>query len=333
MRRSAGALAFLVLFVARPAAAQPSLACTLEGTGRFDAIRLPLGDAPPLELSFRRTSARVEVSGSDEARIQTTEGLLLTGTIAASGISAALRAPVEPRPGLLRLRPGVPVTLRRLAPLIVDATLTSGLTVEGLEVPCDALRAGEPERTPEWEADAPTRGALVSRGDALTLHLAPDSSVTLTLAVRALRLAEVERRGGWIRVRRDFMSGATVTGWVRARDVTSGALEAFSEIGQGSGGGLGLCGTGRRDAYLGPATLTRGAAIRESRDGRAYATAGRDIQLREVAIAMNDGWAQILRIDGVEDGDECRQELSRLWVRVEDIRLPHGARPPRTARP
>lgn len=258
-------------------------------------------------------------------RVESAGALVWSGTAEASDVSVALARDLR-LPGLT-LRPGVPVSELSL-PLrgspAVDAELADGVWLRAVEVPCDGLALEESIATAELP-DGPERGDVLPRGRSLRVHARPGGpSVLLRLEhPAALRLARAERRGEWLRVRRELASGASLDGWVRASSVEivdeQSLAGSLSDIGSGSG-----CGRGSSHTYRGPATLLAGAEVRTAVDGVVWAVASADVEV-VVAIRWGAEWAQIERVSGLLMPDEpCPSILEIAFVPRSSLRLPPG---------
>ncbi|MFK7987653.1 MAG: hypothetical protein AB8I08_16670 [Sandaracinaceae bacterium] len=142
-----------------------------------------------------------------------------------------------------------------------------------------------------------------------------------------LPLSEVERRSGWVRVRRDFRRGSTLDGWVRESDVEQITEHDFDTVGESyEWGGLGLCSSGSSHTYRGPATLLAGSEVRDASDGAVWARVEQDLPLTSVRVRWGSGWAQLVRVDGIHDHEDCTADLDRAWVPVTALRFPNSAR-------
>lgn len=315
-----------LLLCALPSLAQAQgRACTLRGAGELPHVRVRPRGATPFELSVTDRPVAVTATRSERARVRATSGLIFEGEMASGDVPIALGREVRVAHGVLTLRPGTAISVVSLRRRAVAVELDDDVRVASVTVPCDALRVGPAAAASELPPDAPEAGALLSRGEALHVHARPGGPA-LTVEAAGLRLAEVARRGGWVRVRRDFFDGSTLQGWVREAELERVPEEPFAEIGHGYGmGGLGLCGTGGAHAYRGPATLVAGAQVREAREGVAWARAAEDVEVR-VYFLFGAEWAQLTRVEGLRDYEGCTQELDRAWVPVASLRFPPGAR-------
>ncbi len=311
------ALALLIL------PAPVSADCTLAGVGTVPEVRIEVPGGAPIEASLEQQPLTVELRDDPRASFRATGALAFAGTADASAVPVALRR--ARRVGPLVLRPGTAILRATTAGagLSVDARLTEGI-VAALTLPCDALRVGATADPPAGAPEgAPTHTTLEAAAPRLLVHRAVGSPgpVTIRIEQGTLRLAEIARRGEWVRVRRDFFDGSTLDGWVRAAEVrATGSLE-LAETMFGTLVGGGICGHGGSHTYVGPATLRAGAVVRAAPDGAAWARATRAIEVR-VTWPWDSPWVEVNEVEGLRARGECPNLVTFAFVRREDVEMP-----------
>lgn len=321
-------LALLALLATPTLSSAEAQACVLEGTASVDPVTIAPPGAPPFDLQLEEHPLRVEL-GPRTARVVSTSALAFEGTAAAGAIPVALARVT--RVGPLEIDPGVTVERTRLpadggSPTL-DLRLDREVTARGVPVGCEALRLGRSADPREPPRDSPSHLDLGVRVLRLRVTSAPGSGVAVTLALEStssLSLTEVERRGAFVRVRRDFQDGARLDGWVRSSHVRTVPREEVAMFGTGFGfGGLGLCGVGAGShRYRGPATLRAGAEVRVSAGGPTWATVRRDLPVRQIDWLDGAAWAQVTRFEGVRGHGPCADVLETAWVPAAAVILP-----------
>lgn len=292
--------------------------CALVGVASVPRVRIEPtgGSAFEIDLVDHPLEARAE---GDRVRVHSRSTFDFTGTAAA--VPVALRRATTVGP--LLLRPGTPLLEPALvgAGVRVRAELSPNVSVR-LDLRCDGVRAGATAEPPDEAPDAIERGDLLAEGAHLRVHDSPAGPTSLVLArigEGGLLLAELERRGDWVRVRRDFATGATLDGWVRARDVRRVPSEEVHDYLMGTLIGVGGCGRGGSDGYDGPATVRAGALVHHQR--ASWARARRDVEV-QVHWPAGGEWVRLETIEGVRAHGSCPNLLDVAWVRRSDVRLP-----------
>lgn len=309
--------------MAAPASAQ----CTLTGAATLSEARIDVPGAGPLVVDLEDQPLSLEMTEGSVATFRATGALDFSGRVAREGVPVALRRPT--RVGALQLRPGTPIERAVVVAdhLSVRMRLAHGLRAD-LDLPCDAARLGAtadpPETTPEG---APTEGTLLVAVPRLRVHAAPagPGSVTVVVERGTLRLAELERSGPWVHVRRDFFDGTTLDGWVRASEVRRvRSAELTEELWGDQIGTSGGCGHGASHTYIGPATLRAGAEVRTAPDGPVWARARRDV---EVSVMWRYGAETVAleRLEGLRARTLCPTLFEQAHVRRDDVVLPARA--------
>ncbi len=325
--RVPAACVLLSLF-ASPAAAQ----CVLSGEAVISRVRIEPRGAPPFDLGLDGYEATVVPLGGGRVRVESATALIWAGTARDGDVRIFLARALPLAGGALRLWPATGVSALRLAARgdpVVDVELAHGVKVRGASVPCDALTLGETDggTVPDL---GPEQGEILPRARSLEVHARPGGpSVRIEAASpSALRLARVESRRGWMRVRRVFPSGASIDGWVRAEAVRVVAPEPLPVEERGSLFGSG-CSRGASHTYSGPAVLLAGTALRTSEDGAPWAVASADVEVH-VQVSWGAEWGQVDEIRGLRQRDlpECENLLEIAWVPSRALRLPSGGPPP-----
>ncbi|HJL18282.1 MAG TPA: hypothetical protein RMH99_21640 [Sandaracinaceae bacterium LLY-WYZ-13_1] len=340
MRSLSIALVALLL----PAAARAQT-CEPSGEATVARVRIEPRGGAPFELDMEGYPAAIRRDG-DRLRVESRGALAFVGSAPTTDVPVALRRPIDVG-AALTLRPSVALSHLRLRGrgARVRAELDEGVHAD-VGVPCDALRLGAPDdahASPASTPDASTNTASTDtastddrrseppRGEGTWL-LAPGSvrvwgvvggpSVRLRVEPGArVRVRELDRRPGYRRIRRE-LDGAHLVGWVRDRDLRRAPLRAELPARVHAVTGRGVCGRGASHTYVGPATLRRGAAISDAREGHRWAHAREDVEVR-VYWHWNAAWARIEEIDGLRSRDgDCPNLLEHAWVRRADLELP-----------
>jgi hypothetical protein len=224
--------------------------------------------------------------------------------------------PVEVAFGLVHL--SQQATIGRRSGLTAEVALADGVTVRGVELPCDALELGD-RPPPAPPAISATEDALVSRGARLTLAAAPDDAEhTVTVHIRRpneVRMTETDRRDDWVRVWHSFRSGASFQGWTRASAVRAAGQpprvrarevrQTRERVHQG-------CERVEAGFFRGVARVTRGSSVHESPDGPVWAqTVATSLVIRTVD---NPDWVVVERVDGLRVRGRCPENLEDAWL-------------------
>lgn len=312
-------MALALLLLPAPVSAD----CTLAGVATLAEVRIDAPGGAPIEAALEDQPLTVELREGAPAAFRATGALAFAGTVAVPAVPVALRR--ARRVGPLVLRPGTAILRATPAAdsLAVDVRLTEGIVAE-LTLPCAAVRVGATAQPPVASpAGAPTRTTLAAVGARLLVHRAVGSPGPLTIRIEQgnLHLAEVARRGEWVRVRRDFFDGSTLDGWVRAADVRATGSLAVVETMYGTMVGEERCGHGASHTYVGPATLRAGAVVRAAPDGAEWARATRAIEVR-VTWPWESPWVEVNEVEGLRARGECPNLVTFAFVRREDVELP-----------
>ncbi|HEY8431281.1 MAG TPA: hypothetical protein VIL20_23035 [Sandaracinaceae bacterium] len=301
--------------------------CVLTGAANISRVRIEPRGAPAFDVELVDHAASVAPLDGSRVRVESAGPLSWSGTAEPSHVSVHLARELR-LPGIT-LRPSVPVSRLRLpqhGDPVVDAQLAEGVWLREAEVPCDQLGLEWTSTLPTLP-EGPTRGDVRPRAQELRVHAEPDGPAVLLELERptSLLLARTERRGPWLRVRRELASGASIDGWVHASSVQIVQEQSLGDAGL-AGGVVGFgCGSGTPpNVYRGPATLLAGAEVRTAPDGVAWAVARADVEVH-VAMAHGAAWAKIERVRGMRSPNRlCGASLEFAYVPRSALRLPPG---------
>lgn len=318
----------LLSLLASPAAAQ----CVLSGEAVISRVRVEPRGAEPFDLGLDGYEATVVPLGGGRVRVESATALVWAGTARDGDVRVFVARELPLAGGALRLWPATPVSALRLAARgdpVVDVEVAHGVKVRGASVPCGALTLTETDGGTVGDL-GPERGEILPRARSLEVHARPGGpSVRVEAASpSALRLARVEARRGWLRVRRVFPNGAAIDGWVRAEAVRVAEPEAFPDEELGSLFGSG-CSRGSSHTYSGRALLLAGTELRASERGAPWAVASADLEVN-VQVRWGAEWGQVDEIRGLRQRDlpECENLLEIAWVPSRALRLLSGTPPP-----
>lgn len=295
-----------------------SAECRMEADLRWSTIEAEVLGREPIEVALRE-DLQVELlpSDSDGIRFRTRGSVELVGRIP------------RDRPLLVTVqRESVwagPVQLHRGATLDVKAVTEAGLfgVVHIAErvvarvgpIPCRGLRLIrdlEEARLYEW--DAPSHVHVDARVDGPRIRLRRAGVAAWIHTAEPLEVVRVERRGHLVHVRRDYPSGISIDGWVRAGDVTTierrtmRLLPDFHELTL-RGGGASSCGV----THTIHVRQGVDAVVRDGPQGAPWATVREATRLE--AIRMHGGYS-LCELPGMRLG---WRESERAWVSATEV--------------
>ncbi len=255
-------LALLSLLFAPSAAAQ----CTIEGDARIDDVT-PRGT----DLHFGvEEHARVTLDGV-RARVEGLRPIAFVGAAASRDVALFLAADRTVQ-GVISVRAGTPLRVRRVDGARAAGFVDAGLVRLPISVPCGALSL-TPEAPPP-AADTSDEGdaTLLVRARSLSVYAGPTTFRGVRLALRDGApisewpwLTARGHSGARVRVTAVLADGVTIDGWVE-RTVVQRPSSFTSSSCCCMGGGT-MCGHGYAgETYRGAARVAAGAELRDGDD-------------------------------------------------------------------
>ncbi|MBX3272211.1 MAG: hypothetical protein KF729_18245 [Sandaracinaceae bacterium] len=317
-------LRLVLLCMLGPLSVAPARAqCTLAGTASIVGVEIDVPGGARLVVDLEDHEVAVDAGPRGPLVVRSRGALAFSGRAARDAVPVALARAVALGP--LALRPGTALERPRFtgAHVRADARLTEGVYA-AVGLPCRALRLGPAVEPTALAPDAPTRGALVTVGPRLRVHGTPGgpSFVSIRIEQEPLRLVERARRGGWVRVRRDFFDGSVLDGWVREAELAVAEEAELSEVLMGTlVDAMGGCLRGASHTYHGPATLRAGTLVRLAPGGPVWARARRDVEVR-VRWPSGAEDVELEGIEGLRSQSECPNFVEGAWARRRDVTIP-----------
>lgn len=332
------ALAFTCLLPACVLLAAPSLAradCEVRGVASIDRIRLRLPGHALRTLSV--TDLPVAVRPGHGSRYVDLRVLapLDFGARTDAIMPWAIPLASAQAGGTLWLTPRVHVeTVREQLSddgLVIRARLDEGVWVERVHVPCDAVALGHGEGSsepPDWSAQRGPSWALAR--PEVWVSAAPHEGASFRLEAPdglPAPLAEVGRRGDWVRVSSAFSTGAALRGWIRQADLRRLAAPLPPPVPferARSRPARPLCRRRpppRRDEYVGPAHIATGAIITTRADGEtAWATVS-EPAVFTISWRTGSSWARVVHVPGLHGDGDCPEVLHEAYVPRQAVSL------------
>ncbi len=272
-------------------------------------------------------SAKVEVRGA----------LSFDGTAQVDKIPIKPRAVLAATNGMVRLAPGsegLDVHVR--GKWLEGDLVLPDARVHGLTFPCDGLtldpvNAGSNDRQSDSRSDL-----WVPKGKTLLMRHGPGAGPTMEVEPKEpeeFELNVIERGGAWMRLRRRWPDGSSITGWAKTADLArprgggSGHLTDLPIVAQCT-----RAPAPAGDAQLAQATVAAGTEVLADRLF-AWATV-RGGDTLTVRYKTGERFVELLGIPGLVGAGECPEHstvLDEAWVPRQAVKLPGDAPAPAPA--
>jgi hypothetical protein len=279
------------------------------------SVRL-LEGADPLKPPPPGSPIKVEVRGA----------LLFEGTAPVDKVPIKPRAFFAASNGMLRLAPGAEgLDVHLKGKWLEGDVVMPGARLRGLNFPCDGLTLDPVPPSHERHADSHA-DVWVPKNATLVLRHGPGDGPSMEIEAKEpedLELHVVERGGAWMRVKRRWSDGSSITGWAKAADLVR------PKGGSGHLTDLPIVASCTRNpepqgaATLMQATVAAGTSVVADRLF-AWATV-RGGDTLTVRYKPGERWVELLGVPGLVGAGECADRstvLDEAWVPRQSVKLP-----------